>query len=149
MEATIDGGGCILKKKVLFPILISLRDNEGHPVEDAFVALEELGVNLSTDEEIVREAKSRTDENGMIVVMHPAMVPVASPESFTTKIQSVVSIVTKGHRAVTIKLQDHFKEGLYVHSETTVPHLKLVLPDQPKGDVESEKNAPKGDASEK
>lgn len=145
VEATINGvDGVAFKKKVEFPVLISLRDNQDRPVKGAIVALEELGLNLSSDEEIVREAKARTDENGMIVVMHPAFAPETTPKSFTIKIHSVVTIVCDGYPTETIKLQDYFKEGLYSHSESTVPHLKLILSPQKAGRLVPAKNAQQG-----
>jgi hypothetical protein len=140
VEITIDRNGSVTRRRIDFPVLISLRDNEGRPVKGAIVALEELGLNLSSDEEIVRKAKSRTDENGMIVIMHSAMAPETSLKSFTIKIQSVVTIVSEGHRTVTIKLGEHFKDGQYSHSESTVPHLKLILTEQATGHAKAGKD---------
>jgi hypothetical protein len=59
VEVEFDSRRMTIKKKAEFPILVSLIDDKGHPVKGAIVALEELGVNLSTEDEIVREAKTR------------------------------------------------------------------------------------------
>lgn len=141
VEVEFDSKQMTIKKKVEFPILLSIIDAKGHPVKGAIVVLEELGMNFSTEDEIIREAKTRTDENGMIVVMHPAMVPQESTKSFSIKIQSVVTIVAKGHRMTTFELPNYFKGGLYHHSESIVPHLKLTLLDKAPDPANTKKNA--------
>jgi hypothetical protein len=141
VEFEFDGKRTIIRKKVEFPILISVIDAQGQPVKGAIVVLEELGMNFSTENEIIREAKTRTDENGMIVVMHPAMVLQESPKSFSIKIQSVVTLVAKGHRMTTVELPSSFKGGLYHHSESIVPHLKLTLLDKIPDPANTKKNA--------
>jgi len=141
VEVEFDSKRMTIKKKVEFPILLSIIDAKGHPVKGAIVVLEELGMNFLTEDEIIREAKTRTDENGMIIVMCPAMVPQESPKSFSIKIQSVVTIVAKGHRMTTVGLADRFKGGLYHHSESIVPHLKLTLLDKTPDPANTRKNA--------
>ena len=114
--------------KVQFPVLISLRDTNGDPVKGAVVALKRLGPDGWSEEEIVREAESRTDKNGMIVVMYPGTARVTSPGHSYVEIYGAVTIVAKGHRTVTIELRDHFKEGRYELTKDTVPHLEFALP---------------------
>lgn len=141
VEVEFDSKRMTIKKRVEFPILVSLVDDKGSPVKGAIVALEELGMNFATEDEIVTEAKTRTNENGMIVLLHSAMVPQESPKSFSIKIQSVVTIVAKGHLTTTTELRDYFKGGLYHHSESTVPHLKLTLGVQTPDSANTKKNA--------
>lgn len=113
--------------KVQFPVLISLRDKDGVPVKGAVVALKRLGPDGWSEEEIVREAESRTDKNGMIVVVYPGTATMTSPGHSCVEIYGAVTIVAKGHRTVTIELRDHFKEGRYELTKDTVPHLEFAL----------------------
>ena len=124
VEFTIHAG---YAGNVVFPVLISLRDKNGVPVKGAVVALKRLGPDGWSEEEIVREAESRTDKNGMIVVMYPGTARVTSPDHSCVEIYGAVTIVAKGHRTVTIELRDHFKEGRYELAKDTVPHLELAL----------------------
>lgn len=115
--------------RVEFPLLISLCDKDGVPVKGAVVALKRLGPSGWSEEEIVREADSRTDKNGMILVMYPAMAKENSSGESSFEIHGAVTVVAEGHQTVTIELRDYFKDGRYVVSDTTVPHLKLKLTD--------------------
>jgi hypothetical protein len=117
--------------KVQFPVLVSLRDKDGFPVKGAVIALKRLGPDGWSEEEIVREAESRTDKNGMIVVMYPGTATMTSPGQSSVEIYGAVTIVAEGYRTVTIELRKYFKEGRYELAKDTVPHLKLDLTDEP------------------
>lgn len=123
--------GGIDASKTEFPVLISLRDKDGVPVKGAIVALKRLGPDGWSEEEIVRDAESRTDKNGMIVVMYPGTATMTSPGHLSVEIYGAVTIVAEGHRTVTVELRDHFKEGRHELAKDTVPHLKLDLTDEP------------------
>jgi len=132
------------KSKVQFPVLISLRDKDGVPVKGAVVALKRLGPDGWTKEQIVREAESRTDKNGMIVVMYPGTARMISPGQSYVEIYGAVTIVAEGHRTVTIELRDHFKEGRYELAKDSVPHLKLELTDESATTEKQKKPAQQG-----
>ena len=117
--------------KVEFPVLFSLRDKDGIPVEGAVVSLKRLGPDGWTEEAIVREADKRTDKNGMILIMYPGTSNRTSAGEFSVEIYGAVTVVAKGHQTVTIELRDFFKDGRHVLSDSTAPHLKLELIDQP------------------
>jgi hypothetical protein len=147
VSAEIDGTGMVvIKKRVEFPILVTLVDDGGRPIKGASIELQELGLNLSSDEEIVRGAKTRTNENGMVVLMHPAMVPRENPQSFTIRIHSVATIVAEGFRTSTIKIQNHFEGGIYTHMDSKAPHLKLVLMERSIERANTKDNAQKNKA---
>ena len=115
--------------KVEFPVLISLHDSDGVPVKGAVVALKRLGPDGWSEEEVVREADSRTDKNGMIIVMYPGTANMTSPGHFHVEIYGAVTIVAQGHQTVTIELRDHFNKGRYELTKDTAPHLVLALTD--------------------
>jgi hypothetical protein len=119
--------------KVEIPVLISLRDKDGTPVEGAVVALKRLGPDGWTEEAIVRDADKRTDKNGMLLLMYPGTSTRTSAGEHSVDIYGAVTVVAKGHRTVTIELREYFKDGRHVLSEATIPHLKLELTDQPEG----------------
>lgn len=125
----------------VFPVLISLRDKDGSPIEGAVVALKRIGPDGWTEEAIVREADKRTDKNGMILLMYPSKSTRTSLGEQSVDIYGAVTVVAKGHRTVSIELRQHFKDGVHVLSEATVPHLKLELTDQPEDQRKQESKA--------
>lgn len=111
-----------------FPILISLADKHGNPIRGAIVVLKRLGPDGWTEEELKREKDSKTDKNGMVIVMYPSAS--ATRDEAGRKgvvVYGAVTVIAEGHKTVTIELRDHFKDGRCILSTDSAPHLKLSL----------------------
>lgn len=132
--------------KVEFPVLISLRDNDDVPVKGAIVALKRLGPNGWTEEAIVRDADTRTDKNGMILLMYPATSTRTASGEYSVDIYGAVTVVAEGHKTVTIELRKYFKDGRHTLSDDTILHLRLQLDEKPtarrKQESEAQQDAP-------
>jgi hypothetical protein len=128
--------------KVEIPLLISLHDQDGIPVEGAVVVLKRLGPDGWTEEAIVREADKRTDKNGMILLIYPRTFTRNSWGQDSIDIYGAVTVVADERRTVTIELRDYFKDGKYVLSESTATHLKLEVGDRTEGSAKQPSQAP-------
>lgn len=120
-------GGLYGSEYTGFPILIRLTDGDKMPVANAVVVLKRLGPDGWTEEELKREAKARTDENGMMVVHYPGPARADEKGVRRMEILGAVTVIAEGHGARMVELKDFFKDGQHTLADDSAPLVRIEL----------------------
>lgn len=113
--------------KSSFPIVVTVTDGRGQPVRGAIVVLKRLGPDGWTEEELKRDAKARTDEQGTITLHYPGKAREDGEGGLVMDVVGAATVIAEGHEARMVELKDFFKDGKHVLSKETAPVLTIVV----------------------
>ncbi len=122
------------------PILITVSDEDGHPLTGAHVALKRIGPVGGYQEADVKSADSpRSDRSGNAVILYPNWVthrPVQKQSSDSSGVESqvprlhllgAVTVVAEGYETAVLELEQATEAAKIPLSPDIVPRFTIVL----------------------
>ncbi len=122
------------------PILITVGDEDGHPLSGAFVALKRIGPDGGYQEADVKAADSpRSDPSGNAVILYPNWATgrtvekeMSGPSGGGTEARSLhlrraVTVVAEGYETAVLELEQATQAAQLPISPDVVPRFTIVL----------------------